>query len=124
LAAERGPHRAATGSPQQSFASTAENILDRFQRNCQMVRVAGKGKKAVFQIEASRAIVDCLHFDRSKSDLARNADATLEGVEKEKPSQSFGALGLGYGQSRQEEARHGMPGNPLSNSGGAFANSK
>ena len=73
-----------------------------------MVRVAGKRKKTVFPVKRRGLTVDRLHLDRSKSDLAGDAEAAVEGVEKEELAQPMAALGLRDCQPRKKETRYGM----------------
>ncbi len=70
--------------------SVAENLFNGLQRDGQMVRVAGESKKTVFPVERRGAVVDRLYLDRSKSDLASDAETSVEGVEKEETCPAHG----------------------------------
>ena len=61
--------------------SAAENRLNGFGGDGQVARVAGERTKTVLPVECRGAVVDRFHLDRSKSDLAGDAEAALKGVE-------------------------------------------
>src|SRR5208337_3902545 len=83
------------------------------ERDGKMMGIAGKGKKSILGIERGGWIVDCLHLNRSKGNLAGDAEAAVEGVQEQMPAQPFVALGLGDSQPRQEKTRHRMLRQPL-----------
>src|SRR5262245_65601677 len=76
LHASRSGHFHGRASPQRpDLASCTEHLLDGLERDGQMMGVAGERKKAVFRVERGGLIVDRLHLDRPKGDLAGEAEA-------------------------------------------------
>ena len=81
-----------TAGPQQTGpASLAEDLLDCFERDGQMMRITGETKKPVSRIKRGCLIVDCFHLDRPKSDLAGYTDAAVKGIQEQVLSQPVDA---------------------------------
>ena len=75
-------------------SSRPEYLLHSLDSDGQMIGIARERQKPVFRLERGGLIVDRLHLDRPKGDLAGNAQAAVEGVQEKVLAQTLAALGL------------------------------
>ena len=104
--------------------SIADDFLDGRHRDGQMTGIAGERQKSVLGVKRNGLIVDCLHFDRSKGNLARTRRQRSKASSSRNCPSPLPRSAWVTARRASRRLGTGCLGNPLSNSAGAWANAR